>query len=367
MIQNKQVLIISPFEHWPLSQGSIVRTYFLVKHLAQSNKVFFAYRRSVNQVVYPFVEQSLDNHPNPFLQLFNPLFFFHLWRIASKNKVDILIVSHLWSSIIGILLKLFTGKPLWIDTHNVEYLRFQRAMRLIWPFVALLEFIAYRVADQLICVSEVDRAYLVNNLRLPEEKIYIAPNGADIQNLFDRKVNSLEVKRQLVNQPDKEMILFFGSLTHQANADAVDIILNIIAPRLSHMGVSGNIVIVGPGQESYLKACKAALPSNVLFAGFAKDITAVIKSADLIIVPLVSGSGTRLKILESVACGKRVISTSIGAEGLIHRVFEDRLLICDDWDTFVQQIQNKLSEPEKPFLPPKFAAIYDWDNIFATL
>ncbi len=367
MIQNKQILVISPFEHWPLSQGTIVRTYFLIKHLAQHNKVFFAHRGGDKNYSSSFVEQSIDNHSNPFLQLFNPFFFFRLLRMVSKSHIEMLIVSHFWSAIHGVLLKIFTRKPLWIDTHNVEYIRFRRARRLVWPLVALFEFVAYYAADQLICVSDVDKSYLIHNLRVSEEKIHVAPNGADVQKLFQRTVDATAVKQELTKQPNKAMVLFFGSLTHHANAEAVNIILNKIVPQLNHADVSCKFVIVGPGQDSYLRIQKELPPDNVVFAGFVDDITAVIKSADLIIVPLISGSGTRLKILESVACGKRVISTSIGAEGLNRKLFGDRLLICDEWDMFAQHIQNKLAEPDTPTLPSEFSATYDWDNIFATL
>ena len=76
-----------------------------------------------------------------------------------------------------------------------------------------------------------------------------------------------------------------------------------------------------------------------------KNIEDYINSADVVISPLISGGGTRFKILEALACGKIVISTKIGAEGLSHKGVENVLKIHDDWDEFSKTILLSLSSP----------------------
>jgi glycosyltransferase involved in cell wall biosynthesis len=200
---------------------------------------------------------------------------------------------------------------------------------------------------------------------VPAHKIQVAANGANVAQLQQHPTDPAMVKQQLGLEADEGMVLFFGSLNHGPNAQAVDIILDELAPRLASQADSLKLVIAGLGHEAYLQARQRPLPPHVLFTGFVDDITALIKSADLIIVPILSGSGTRFKIIESAACGRPIISTTVGAEGLDQTAFGELLTICDDWDSFAQQIQVHLATPRQYTVPVTFQATYDWQQIFA--
>ena len=299
------------------------------------------------------------------MQLFNPHFLYHLWRTIRQQKIDVIIICQLWASLHGILLKWFTGKTLLFDHHNVEYLRFRRMGHWAWPGVALLEWLVCRTAEHILCVSETDKNLLIRTLHISPQKIQIAANGADVAQKQQKSTETRAIKQNLGLDPDEAMVLFFGSLTHRPNAQAVDIILDELAPRVARLSNCLRFVITGLGHEAYLQARQRPLPPNILFTGFVDDITTLIKSADLVIVPLLSGSGTRFKIIESVACGRPVISTSIGAEGLDHAAFGHYLTICDDWDTFAKLITHHLSHPLHNPVPDTFHTTYDWQHIFA--
>jgi glycosyltransferase involved in cell wall biosynthesis len=77
-----------------------------------------------------------------------------------------------------------------------------------------------------------------------------------------------------------------------------------------------------------------------------------------------AGSGTRIKILESIACGKIVVSTSKGAEGLINEITKPFLKIADDWKTFVDLIVETIEKKEKKKVPKEFIRKYSWGNIY---
>jgi glycosyltransferase involved in cell wall biosynthesis len=83
---------------------------------------------------------------------------------------------------------------------------------------------------------------------------------------------------------------------------------------------------------------------NVMLTGWVKNIAAYINAATVCIAPIRFGSGTRIKILEYMACGKPVISTKIGVEGL-EVTNTEHLILEDDPNKFASYIVN-LTENE---------------------
>ena len=83
-----------------------------------------------------------------------------------------------------------------------------------------------------------------------------------------------------------------------------------------------------------------------MFPGYVDDIKSVIASADICIAPIRSGSGTRIKILEYMAMGKPVITTSKGAEGIeytdgLNIIIEDRI------ENYPEIIRHLLDDEKK--------------------
>jgi polysaccharide biosynthesis protein PslH len=85
---------------------------------------------------------------------------------------------------------------------------------------------------------------------------------------------------------------------------------------------------------------------NVEVVGEVDDALAFIRSRGIMIVPLFSGSGIRIKIIEGMACGKPVISTTIGAEG-IHYTAGENILIADQPCEFFEMVSACLDNDER--------------------
>jgi len=83
---------------------------------------------------------------------------------------------------------------------------------------------------------------------------------------------------------------------------------------------------------------------KILFTGLVDKIEDYINVSDVVICPILSGGGTRLKILEALACEKFVISTKVGAEGTQFDKYQDILLIHDDWHSFTEEIIQSISK-----------------------
>ncbi len=84
-------------------------------------------------------------------------------------------------------------------------------------------------------------------------------------------------------------------------------------------------------------------PSNVTFLGYVENTKEFIMKSDICIAPLRYGSGTRLKILEYMAMGKPIISTSKGAEGIDYTENKN-IIIEDDFDAFSEKIRIVLDD-----------------------
>ncbi|HEX2924216.1 MAG TPA: glycosyltransferase, partial [Chloroflexota bacterium] len=115
-------------------------------------------------------------------------------------------------------------------------------------------------------------------------------------------------------QPSPDTMVFAGAVTYSANYDAVGHFLKDIYPRIARGVPNASLRITG----STTGVDVGSLPARqgVTFTGHVDDVRPVVARSWLSVVPLRVGGGTRLKILESMALGTPVVSTTKGAEGL---------------------------------------------------
>ena len=148
------------------------------------------------------------------------------------------------------------------------------------------------------------------------------PNAVAVPNTYGRPEQSLG--RRDVGTPPT--ILFQGSLHYGPNIDAVDWLIDDVAPRLWEQLPGTQIRLVGTTSPEVEKRHR---PPAVFVAGRVPKIEPELARADIAVVPLRIGSGTRLKILESFAHRIPVVSTTVGADGLdvedgVHLLVADR-------------------------------------------
>jgi len=292
-----------------------------------------------------------------FSQIFNPSILIKGSNIIKKVKPDFIFVENLWSGLHGMILSFFHKIPFFLDEHNVEFLRFERmerGSRLARKILKIYEKVSCNSANKVFCVSETDKDSFISKLGIDKNKIIIVPNGIDIEKFYPNEQKTMEIKKQL-NVQTLPLILFFGTFSYKPNFDAVKIIRYDILPRILKKIPDAKFLIVGdkpPLEFSH---------NNIIFTGLVESIEDFINTSDVIICPLTSGGGTRFKILESIACGKIVISTSVGAEGIIMKGIENFLKISDDWNDFSDNVIKSLSQ--KNFKPSKeFIDTYCWEN-----
>ncbi len=186
----------------------------------------------------------------------------------------------------------FTTNPVKKLRRYLAYLKFR-----------MYENNLYKPFDRCLVVSELDEARLQSYTQIDEEQILNIPNGVDLQ--INQRGNLPKKKYQLI---------YSGALTYAPNYDAMKFFLTEIFPIVKKQ--IPNIQLLITGSTAGVDVTALSSNDSVTFTGYVDDIRPIIQESTLVVVPLRQGAGTRLKILEAMALGTAVISTSKGAEGL---------------------------------------------------
>jgi glycosyltransferase involved in cell wall biosynthesis len=194
---------------------------------------------------------------------------------------------------------------------------------LTWLKGAAYEKRVSRRADAHVVVSEVDRDELLS-LVPRAEQIEVVGNGVDIDAFradgIERRPNTL---------------IFTGLLKYGANLDGLRYFQQEILPVVKRQW--HEVAFRVTGDFSGLPIDDLRADNSIVFTGYLDDIKPEIASSWISIAPIRVGSGTRLKILEALALGTPVVSTTVGAEGL-NVQHERDILIADNPQDFARQI-----------------------------
>ncbi len=166
--------------------------------------------------------------------------------------------------------------------------------------------------------------------------------------------------------PQSGRIVYNGSLTYTPNREAVTWFVEEILPRIAHSVPDAHLVVTGRISPDVTKQFLGN--DRVSFTGFVPDIRPVLATAAVCVVPLRTGGGTRLKILEAWAAGVPVISTAIGAKGLENSVGGAHLSIADSAERFADgclqlmkdtEMAQRLAQNARSLVEER----YDWDAL----
>lgn len=185
-------------------------------------------------------------------------------------------------------------------------------------------------ADLVWVTSEVDRdAILKENAMLP---VQVAPNGVDTDEI-----------RFLNPEPSHE-ILFVGTLSQPANADAVTYFARDIFPLLRAAVPDAVFRVIGRNPGPAIR--ELGHISGVTITGAVDDVTPWYRRCAAAVVPLRAGGGTRLKILEAMAYGRPVVSTVMGCEG-IQAESGRHVLLADSPRDIAASLRDILVRPDE--------------------
>jgi glycosyltransferase involved in cell wall biosynthesis len=165
-----------------------------------------------------------------------------------------------------------------------------------------LESTVFRDVDLGIAVSDADRRLLES--LCPGRPFAVVENGVDVRAF---------APDPLAVEPDT--LVWVGGLRDRSNLDAVRYFVEDVLPRVRRRCPRVKLCLVASGVPAGF-ARAIASDSSITVTGFVPDPAPYIRRAAVFVVPMLSGSGTKLKVLEAMAAGKAIVSTSIGVEGI---------------------------------------------------
>jgi glycosyltransferase involved in cell wall biosynthesis len=154
------------------------------------------------------------------------------------------------------------------------------------------------------------------------------------------KLDNYQWNKELKNLPFTVRFCFIGAMDWIPNEEGLSWFLDHAWPSMLKEFSHIQLNIAGRNTSEYWKNYNV---KNVEIHGEVEDAQSFILNNDIMLVPLLSGSGTRVKILESMACGIPVISTSVGCEG-IEVTHKEQILIADTPEEFTSAAKSLIED-----------------------
>jgi glycosyltransferase involved in cell wall biosynthesis len=228
--------------------------------------------------------------------------------------------------------------------HNVEFMLRKRKWQVEnrpihrailhaeWRKTKRLERTICQSFDHVLTVSDADKALLHQEFAI--EHASVVPTGVDAELFHPSGQNQVPGR-----------IVFVGSMDWDPNEDGVIWFLHAIYPKVVQALPNSSFVIAGRNPSRRLRAAASAC-KNVELTGWVSDVRPYLDQAEVVVVPLRSGGGTRIKIPEAMAMRRAVVSTRIGAEGL---QLEDGRHICiaDEPADFAASVIDLIRNPTR--------------------
>ena len=261
-----------------------------------------------------------------------------------------------------------TRTPTVLFQHNVESALWQRQARhapdvlrgVVFKIEAAkmtrYERDAVRRFRHVIAVSENDRELM--SAMTDASRITVVPTGVDMKKYSSADEASKEAKSR-----DGALVVFLGSMDWEPNVDGVEYFCREVWPRVLESVPEARFRVVGRDPHPRVRRLAS---ETVEITGTVPSVVEHLREADVVVVPLRVGGGTRLKIFEAMATGKAVVSTTVGAEGLDVTHGED-ILLADDSAGFAESVTNLLRDASRRETLGRAAAAlaarYDWSVI----
>jgi len=295
--------------------------------------IFFDHSDREYAKIYTYPRYSVFGRTLNLLKDLDIWFLAKLIKIFRREHVDLITID----SPYGALVVRFARKlakndaPIIYSSHNVEssftseitpqFTQLSHLERKIIPqYVTAIERLTTRhLVDHITAVSDADASLFRGKYGLSKDKITVIPSGCQIEPQLDQQAkNTLRVEMGL--DLDSIIIVFHGAYSFPPNKEAMDTIIDCLAPKFEN-DESVLFVLYGSDLPKFEQA-------NVRSFGFVENLHQAISIADIALVPLRSGSGTKLKLFDYMNAGLPIITTRKGIEGV--RVNDNENVIIVD-------------------------------------
>lgn len=398
---RRKILVLTPQFPYPPQQGTALRNFNLIAGLAQRHPVYLLSfgeavgdRSPLHQLcayiwTIPTPQRSMRQRlqglffshlPDMAHRLASAQFRARLTEICEQEQPEVVQVEGI--ELAPYLLHIAERRnpcfrPLLVfDDHNAEYLLQKRAFEtdrhipsrwvaaayswIQWRRLQRYERQVCLIADRVVVVSEHD-AQALRRLA-PELQPSVVPNGVDFS-FYSAPVLPLRQPG-----PGPSDLVFTGKMDFRPNVDAVFWFVREVLPLIHRRAPEVRFWVIGKDPHPRLGPLRS--DPSVEITGQVEDVRPYIAAAAVVVIPLRMGGGTRLKVLEAMAMGKAIVSTSLGCEGFDLSSGHE-LVVADSPAEFAAAVCSLLGEPARRQqlgeAARQFATRYDWQRIIPKL
>ncbi|CAG0995577.1 MAG: glycosyltransferase family 4 protein [Candidatus Methanoperedens sp.] len=381
----KKITVLNDFPLYPLNHGGKIRIFNIYKELSKRfNVTYICFGSSKNleitqlsenfvevRVPKDYIHKKMDKVIGSYLRIsiddIIAMFFCNISRKLAHtiksylSEADIVFASHPY--MYPIIKKYITNKFLVYEALNVEYVLKKNLLgdglfrKALYNYVKIIEGELVKASDLIFVMSAQDMLKLNEVYNITNNKIHISPNGVNIPEFSILYKNNKLVKEKVIKQP---LAIFMGS-GHPPNVEAAKKIVSEIAPKMENV----YFLICGSVCWSFKKG-KIGKNIGLTFEVSPEEKLELYRVSDIALNPMLSGSGTNIKMLDYMASGLPVITTPTGARGLDVENY-NHVMICEISE-FPEKIRevlrnnelyDKLSHNGHNLVEEK----YDWEKI----
>jgi glycosyltransferase involved in cell wall biosynthesis len=353
-----KILFLSAWYPYPADNGSKLRVYHLLRGLAEEHEVtllsfteeattatppalatlcrqvYTVPRLSYQPGSWRALAGLFSQTPRSVLDTYQPLMAEMIGCLLREESYDLVIASQWWTAVYWATFShrpsLYEEVEIGIFTSQIaQAATLRQKVRHRLTLNKLQGYLRRQLPHFRACtvVSETEKE-LLHRLVPDYQATHVIPNGMSLAGEADN-----------LPRPQPDTLIFSGSLSYAANYEGMNWFIEEIYPLIQAEAPAVKIMITGKAGERPLPPA-----ANVTLTGFVEDVRPLIASAWISLAPIRLGGGTRLKILEAMALGTPVVTTSKGAEGLAVKDGE-HLLIGDTPEAFAAAVLRLLKNP----------------------
>ncbi len=382
------LLMISPYLPYPPSGGGHVRIKNIYEGLSQFANVTLIAPGKAIDLPHPLNNTILaktpaDNRLHKLKAVVGKYpYHYALWYskdllskvqvVLSNNQFDLIYchfiytVPYLQDSIL----------PIIVDTHNVDHLYWERKIKYYLSTQNYLKAIASKIslfktkkfelemlrnASAIVSVSTADDRVIRETLQDESKTYLVAPNGVDTDRF----------KLRVENRSDNLVLGFLGSMDLDLNIDAALLLCEQIFPKVREILPDNKVslLIIGKNPPKKLKDI-AVIHSGggINLTGTVDDVAQFLPKVDIMVFPLRSGAGTKLRVFETLATGVCIVGSDLAFDGIDELIDGEHVFKANNIPDIVEKICWLARNPD---LRIRFAENgrelvvkkYDWGNI----
>jgi len=390
-MKKKKLLLITAISPFPQDSGGATRIKNTIQELSKSFDLYLVSFKNPDYKLTSEEKKNLDkwcqqsifvpisnhkvsgsyvdfNQPYWFSDWYSPELITIVNDILKNQNIDIIQIE--FSQLLYIIdyLNDIDRKKCIFTSHDISTISFFRRLgevknikHKIIHFFRFLEIYFYEKKyipkySQINTVSYNDNT-LIKKYFNPKKIVTVA-NG----------IEKIDFLKPLINKNNQIVLGYIGSFSHPPNRTAFLYFINEIAPKLEQNNIDYKYLLAGKNDDCEINWLLLKVPQNIknriTNLGFVENTKDFFQKIDILITPIFAGSGSRIKILEALGYGKKIISSKVGAEGI--NINTKLISIANTPQEYVNEIKDYLSDKEKIDLKEEQKRIFKltWTYIF---